>query len=73
MPAGVLLPETGTGPAVRAPPLLARPPKSDICAFSSNSSMVKGLGLRIASSSAYRIAECVRREMRRAGCGVEVL
>jgi hypothetical protein len=49
---------TGTGPVVRAPPLDALPPlKSDMDAFSSSSSGVKSLGLRMASSSAYKIAE----------------
>lgn len=55
MPVGVP-PDTGTGPPVLTPPLLARlvlpPPRSDIWAFSSTSSAVKGNGLRMASSRA---------------------
>ena len=66
---GVLVDDTGTGPLVRAPPLLlARPPpRSDICAFSSANSGVKGCGLRMASSRVKRMAARVRLEMRRAG------
>lgn len=73
MPAAAVRCWTGTGPAVvRAPLLAARPlppNKSDIEAFSSARSGVKVFGVRIASSSAYSIADAVRREMRRAGCG----
>lgn len=71
---GVRMPErsgcvTGTGPP-RAPPLAARPPvRSLMCAFSSIRSGVNEYGTRIASSRTNLIAEAVRREMRRAGCG----
>ena len=69
MPVGVPV-ETGTGPPVRAPPLLARPaPSSDIWAFSSAMKGVKASGARTASR-AKAMAALVRREMRRAGCGV---
>lgn len=66
---------TGTGPdADRDPPLRARPlppaagigppvTRSDIEACSSSKSGVNGNGFRIASSSANRIAEAVRREI----------
>lgn len=60
---------TGTGPP-RAPPFAARPPgKSLICAFSSTRSGVNEYGTRIASSRTNRMADAVRREMRRAGWG----
>lgn len=60
---------TGVGPpVVRAPPLAGRLAiRSDIVAFSSTVSGVKAYGMRIASSSTKRIADAVRREMRRAG------
>lgn len=65
---------TGTGPAaVRDPPFWARilpdpgatlpPPRSDIEAFSSTISGVKGNGVLMASSSANSIADAVLREM----------
>lgn len=71
---GVRMPErsgcvTGTGPP-RAPPLAARPPvRSLMCAFSSIRSGVNEYGTRIASSRTNLMAEAVRREMQRAGCG----
>jgi hypothetical protein len=62
---------TAMGPAAARPPLLAArdPATSDMGAFSSSTTGVKGWGARMASSSAYRIALAVRRETRRAGCG----
>ena len=62
---------TGVGPpVVRAPPFAGRlAMSSDIAAFSSTVSGVKAYGVRIASSSTKRIADAVRREMRRAGWG----
>jgi hypothetical protein len=64
---------TGVGPpVVRVPPLAGRlAMRSDIAAFSSTVSGVKAYGARIASSSTKRMADAVRREMRRAGCGSE--
>jgi hypothetical protein len=60
---------TGTGPP-RAPPLAARPAvRSLMSAFSSTRSGVNEYGTRIASSRTKRMADAVRREMRRAGCG----
>jgi hypothetical protein len=44
------------------------PMRSDIEAFSSSSSGVKGFGVRSATSSAYKIADAVRLETRTAGC-----
>ena len=72
-PVGVPVEGTGTGPPVRAPPLVARPPpSSDMSASSSARSGVNGCGFRIASSRANVIADLVRLEMRVAGCiGVE--
>lgn len=58
---------TGTGPPLEVRP----PPRSDICAFSSSKSGENGLGVLMASSSAYNIAEWVRPDMRRAGCGLK--
>lgn len=68
---------TGMGPVVRAPPLAARPlfplVKSDMDAFSSARSGVRGYGWRMASSSTKRMADAVRWEIRRAGCGSNLL
>ena len=64
---------TGTGPAVRALPLAARPfppvppVSSDICARSSARSGVNGCGVLIASQTAKWMAAALRLDMRRAG------